>query len=69
MAYSGFARKGLTVGARLDNAPDRQDRLAQGCSGQWRLRPKPCWLRARHGREFRHHRVDEGVDVTESLFD
>jgi hypothetical protein len=49
MAYNGFARKGLTVGARLDNAPDRHDRLAQGCSGQWRLRPAPCWLRARHG--------------------
>src|SRR3954463_7624572 len=31
------------------DAPDRQDRLAQGCSGQWRLRPAPCWLRARHG--------------------
>src|SRR3954454_23408583 len=49
------------------DAPNRHDRLAQGCSGQWRLRPAPCWLRARHGREFRHHRVDEGIDVTESV--
>ena len=39
MAYSGFATKGLTVGARLDNAPDRHDRLAQRRSGQWWLRP------------------------------
>src|SRR3954463_9936330 len=39
MAYNGFARKGLTVGARLDNAPDRHDRLAQRRSGQRRLRP------------------------------
>src|SRR3954463_4776486 len=39
MAYNGFARKGLTVGARLDNAPDRHSRLAQRRSGQWRLRP------------------------------
>src|SRR4051794_40783670 len=31
------------------DAPNRHDRLAQGCSGQWRLRPAPCWLRARHG--------------------
>src|SRR4051812_30016655 len=49
------------------DAPDRHDRLAQRRSGQWRLRPAPCWLRARHGREFRQHRVDEGVNVTESI--
>src|SRR3954462_11544562 len=49
------------------HAPDRHDRLAQGCSDQWRLRPGPRWLPARHGREFRQHRVDEGVDVTESI--
>src|SRR4051794_15074526 len=58
---------GAPLQAAKTDAPDRHDRLAQGCSGQWRLRPAPCWLRARHGREFRQHRVDEGVDVTESI--
>jgi hypothetical protein len=49
MAYNGFARKSLTVGARLDNAPDRQDRLTQRRSGQRRLRPGATPPGARHG--------------------
>src|SRR3954469_18243188 len=58
---------GAPLHAAKADTPDRHDRLAQGCSGQWRLRPAPCWLRARHGREFRQHRVDEGVDVGKSI--
>ena len=51
------------------DAPDRHDRLAQRRSGQRRLRPgagRPGAI-CRHGREFRQHRVDEGVDVSESI--
>src|SRR4051812_1098117 len=51
------------------HAPDRHDRLAQRRSDQRRLRPgtgRPGAV-CRHGREFRQHRVDEGVDVTESI--
>ena len=64
---NGMSHSWPMLHAAKADTPDRHDRLAQGCSGQWRLRPAPCWLRARHGREFRHHRVDEGVDVTESI--
>ena len=51
------------------DAPDRHDRLAQRRSGQRRLRPgagRPGAV-CRHGREFRQHRVDEGIDVTERI--
>jgi hypothetical protein len=51
------------------DAPDRHDRLAQRRSSQGRLRSGATPPRAvcRHGRQFRQHRVDEGIDVTESI--
>src|SRR4051794_37597781 len=51
------------------DAPDRQDRLAQRCSRQRRLRPGAGWPSAicRHPLKFHQHRVDEGLDVTESI--
>ena len=51
------------------DAPDRHDRLAQRRSGQRRLRPgagRPGAV-CRHGREFRQHRVDEGIDIGERI--
>src|SRR3954466_10795060 len=60
---------GAPLHAAERHAPDRQDRLAQRRSGQRRLRPGagPPGAICRHGRQFRQHRVDEGVDVTESI--
>src|SRR4051812_13496920 len=60
---------GAPLQAAERHAPDRHDRLAQRRSGQWRLRPGagPPGAIRRHGREFRQHRVDEGVDVGKSI--
>jgi hypothetical protein len=49
------------------DAPDRHDRLAQRRSTQRRLRPAPCWLRARHRRKFHQHCVDKSVHVCEGV--
>src|SRR3954451_22950121 len=55
-------------GAEAD-APNRHDGLAQRRSGQRRLRPGtgPPGAICRHGRQFRQHRVDEGVDIGERI--
>src|SRR3954468_8837161 len=60
---------GAPLQAAKADTPDRHDGLAQCCPGQRRLRPAPCWPGpiCRHGCQFRQHRVDEGVDVTESI--
>src|SRR3954468_19577428 len=60
---------GPPLQAAKADTPDRHDRLAQRRSGQRRLGPgtgRPGAIR-RHGRKFRQHRVDEGVDVGKSI--
>src|SRR4051794_29607280 len=66
---TGELANGAPLHAAERHAPDRQDRLAQRRSGQRRLQPGagPPGAIRRHGRQFHQHRVDKGLDVTESI--
>ena len=64
---NGMSQSCPMLHATEAETPDRHDRLAQGRTGQRRLRPRPCRPRALHRCEFRQNLIHEGVHVAKGV--